>query len=161
FDDANDIEHFDPNLKGKPSDNYFNWYKVKHLPNQRKTNNWLQPILMPFEIDFEDRINKIKLIDDVKVKLTNLTSEKEVDIFLDMFSLKGRYEFHNTISLEMIEKRKKYSDSQIDEIVKIFRKNKILIDKEAFKKDIFGLMIFEKENNNEPFEKYKKILQNN
>lgn len=56
FDDANDIEHFDPNLKGTQSDNYYNWYKVKHLPNQRKTTNWLQPILMPFAVDFEDRV---------------------------------------------------------------------------------------------------------
>lgn len=56
FDDANDIEHFNPNLKGNPADNYYNWYKVKHLPNQRKTDNWLQPILMPFEEDFENRV---------------------------------------------------------------------------------------------------------
>lgn len=56
FEDANDIEHFNPNLKDKLEDNYFNWYKVKHLPNQRKTKNWIEPILMPYEDDFEERI---------------------------------------------------------------------------------------------------------
>ena len=56
FDDANDIEHFNPNLKDQQNDNYYNWYKVKHLPNQRKTNNWLEPILMPYSEDFENRI---------------------------------------------------------------------------------------------------------
>ncbi|WP_445710877.1 HNH endonuclease [Flavobacterium sp.] len=109
-------------------------------------------------IGFENSISKIKLIDDVKAKLTNLTSEKEVDIFIDMFSLKGRYEFHNGLAEEMVNKRKKYSDTQINEIVKIFKKNGILIDKESFKKDIFGSMIFEKEDSNEPFEKYKKDI---
>lgn len=113
-------------------------------------------------IDFEEKINKIEEIKDVKVTLTNLAPEKEikqeVDLFLDMFSLKGRYEFHNTISDEMIEKRKKYSDSQIAEIVKIFSEKNILIDEQTFKEHIFGSVIFEKENTNEPFEKYKKDI---
>ena len=34
----------------------------------------------------------------------------------------------------------------------------ILIDKETFKKQIFGSVIFEKESTNEPFEKYKKDI---
>ena len=56
YDDANDIEHFNPNLKDTPQDNYYNWYKVKHLPNQRKTNNWINNILMPFDEEFELRV---------------------------------------------------------------------------------------------------------
>ena len=56
FEDANDIEHFNPHLKDKIEDNYFNWYKVKHLPNQRKTKNWIEPILFPYDIDFEKRV---------------------------------------------------------------------------------------------------------
>ena len=55
-DDANDIEHFNPKLKDTEADNYYNWYKVKHLPNQRKTNNWIENILMPYADDFEDRV---------------------------------------------------------------------------------------------------------
>jgi hypothetical protein len=56
FDDANDTEHFNPNLKDQVEDNYYNWYKVKHLPNQRKTNSWIEPILMPYAEDFENRV---------------------------------------------------------------------------------------------------------
>jgi hypothetical protein len=56
YEDANDIEHFNPNLKDKSQDNYFNWYKVKHLPNQRKTKNWIEPILMPYDEEFEKRV---------------------------------------------------------------------------------------------------------
>lgn len=56
YDDASDIEHFNPNLKDKPEDNYYNWYKVKHLPNQRKSNTWIENIIMPYNEDFENRI---------------------------------------------------------------------------------------------------------
>jgi hypothetical protein len=56
FSDAKDIEHFNPNLKDEPNDNYYNWYLVKHLPNQRKTKNWITPMLMPYVEDFEFRI---------------------------------------------------------------------------------------------------------
>ena len=56
YDDANDIEHFNPNLKDTPQDNYYNWYKVKHLPNQRKTTHWIEPILMPYDENFETRV---------------------------------------------------------------------------------------------------------
>ncbi|MDP5200808.1 hypothetical protein [Flavobacterium sp. DG2-3] len=56
FDDANDIEHFNPNLKDQLGDTYYNWYKVKHLPNQRKTTKWIEPILLPYSEDFETRV---------------------------------------------------------------------------------------------------------
>lgn len=54
--DAVDIEHFNPNLKGKPEDNYYNWFSVKHKPNNKKTTNWKDPILDPCNEDFEARI---------------------------------------------------------------------------------------------------------
>jgi len=56
YNDSKDIEHFNPNLKGTEEDGYTNWYMVKHLPNQRKSTSWLEPILYPFEEDFEERI---------------------------------------------------------------------------------------------------------
>lgn len=56
FNDGKDVEHFNPNLKDKPTDNYYNWYLLKHLPNQRKTTNWNELILMPYAEDFEKRL---------------------------------------------------------------------------------------------------------
>lgn len=56
FNDAKDIEHFNPNLKNTEDDGYTNWYMVKHLPNQRKSTTWLEPILYPFDENFEKRI---------------------------------------------------------------------------------------------------------
>ena len=54
--DSPDVEHFNPNLKGKTEDSYNNWFIVKHKPNQRKTNNWKVPILDPCDEDFEKRV---------------------------------------------------------------------------------------------------------
>ncbi|MFB9110755.1 hypothetical protein [Flavobacterium gyeonganense] len=116
---------------------------------------------MNFDIndpDFENKIKSIKQISDVEVKIKNSKSLLGVDEFIKIFRIESRYEYHKYISLDLIENRKMYSDSQIDEIEKIFWDNKILIDKETFKKQIFGSVIFEKENTNEPFEKYKKDI---
>lgn len=54
--DASDIEHFNPNYKNKPEDSYYNWFKVKHKPNNKKRSNWIEPILHPCAEDFEERV---------------------------------------------------------------------------------------------------------
>lgn len=56
--DAKDIEHFNPNLKNTPQDSYSNWSLVKHQWNTEKSNKWhkYQPILLPTNSSFEDRI---------------------------------------------------------------------------------------------------------
>jgi hypothetical protein len=110
-----------------------------------------------FNIDkyLKNRTENKNVID---IKVTNLNSDNNIDKFLDMFNLKGRYEFHKSISDDLLNKRKIYSDSQLNEIEKIFFDNKIRIDKETLKKQIFGSVIFEKEDTNEPFEKYKKDI---
>lgn len=54
--DKKDIEHFNPTLKGKPDDNYQNWYLVKAQWNSEKSKKWISPILHPTATDFEQRI---------------------------------------------------------------------------------------------------------
>ena len=56
-DDAH-IEHFNPELKGKPEDSYTNWFLVKSLWNIRKLTKWTdyQPLLHPTADDLEQRI---------------------------------------------------------------------------------------------------------
>ena len=56
--DAKDIEHFNPTLKGKIADGYANWFLVKHQWNKEKSAKWneFQPILLPTDIDFNNRI---------------------------------------------------------------------------------------------------------
>ncbi|SFI49087.1 hypothetical protein [Halpernia frigidisoli] len=108
--------------------------------------------------DFEMKISQVKQIDDVEVKIENIHSEDGVDEFLEIFKIKSRYEFHKNISFDLIEKRKDYSNSQLIEIENIFAEKGIMIDTQTFKKQIFGSIIYEKQDTNAPFEKYKKDI---
>lgn len=54
--DAVDIEHFNPNLKFTSADSYQNWFIVKHKPNNIKRKNWIEPILHPTNIEFEEKL---------------------------------------------------------------------------------------------------------
>ena len=108
--------------------------------------------------DFENKIQQVKQISDVEIKIENAKSLIGVDEFVKIFKIESRYEYHKYISFNLIENLKMYSDSQIKEIEQLFFDNGILIDKETFKKQIFGSVIFEKESTNEPFEKYKKDI---
>lgn len=56
--DKKDIEHFNPTLKGTSADGYDNWFLVKAQWNSEKASKWAnyQPILLPTDTDFEERI---------------------------------------------------------------------------------------------------------
>lgn len=56
--DKKEIDHFNPNLKGKLEDNYHNWFLIKAQWNAEKSTKWdnYQPILHPTAHDFETRI---------------------------------------------------------------------------------------------------------
>lgn len=110
------------------------------------------------DIEFDRKIKNIRQIDDIKINVENVKSFLGVDEFVEIFKIDSRYEFHKNIALDLIEKRKMYPDSQINEIEKLFRNNGISISKNTFKKQIFGSLIFEKKSANEPFEKYKKDI---
>ena len=90
------------------------------------------------------------MLDDISVVIENVGNIEEFDRYLDMFKIKGRYFYHKNKSLKLIHKRKDYSDSAIDEISKIIGRDNIDI-----KKDIFGSSIFNENEKNEPFVKYK------
>ena len=56
--DAKDIEHFNPELKDTPEDDYFNWYTVRSWMNQhkhKKIDKFL-PILCHYSDEVEKRI---------------------------------------------------------------------------------------------------------
>ncbi|WP_433832463.1 HNH endonuclease [Flavobacterium anhuiense] len=106
--------------------------------------------------EFERKINEIKEVKDIEIKIDNTYSLLGVDEFIEIFKLKSRYEFHKYISLEMIENRKLYSDSNIKEISDFFLEKGILKSVDSLKKDIFGKELFEE--NNAPFEKYKRDI---
>lgn len=83
--DAKDIEHFNPQLKDTPEDNYYNWFIVKHQWNKEKSYKWdiYQPILHPTADDFEDRIvyfaGDYFAKSDLDVEAKNLVSLLQLD----------------------------------------------------------------------------------
>lgn len=145
FDDANDTEHFNPNLKDQPEDNYYNWYKVKHLPNQRKTNSWIEPILMPYADNFESRIIYdegeyfAKPNDDEAnnlIILLDLNNQKRVEDRKNY--IKRRRESINDRKLQTDIEIKKYFQDKIDnEINSICYLRAI---QEEFKIDIWNMI---------------------
>ncbi|MFV8327459.1 hypothetical protein [Flavobacterium sp. ZS1P14] len=144
-DDANDIEHFNPNLKDSENDNYHNWSKVKHLPNQRKTNNWLEPILMPYADDFEQRI----IYSDVEyfakpgdneannlINLLDLNNHKRAEDRKNY--IKRRKEAINDRGLQSEDDIKNYFQDKIDIEIKYISYLRAI--QEEFKIDIWEML---------------------
>lgn len=56
--DGGEIDHFNPELKGKEEDGYQNYFVIKSQWNKEKNNHWnfFQPILHPTDEELEKRI---------------------------------------------------------------------------------------------------------
>lgn len=104
-------------------------------------------------IYFKRKIKNVNALKDIRVDIENIGGIEEFDIYLDMFKLKGRYVYHKNESLKLIQKRKLYSDTEIGEIAKISGR-----DINDIKSDIFGSVIFNDDEKNEPFAKYKRDI---
>jgi len=91
--DANDIEHFNPNLKCSDFDLYSNWFKVKNKVNFRKRLKELEfkkknisfdDILQPCENDFEEKlvyiVGEYRFEESSDIKVKNLIDLLELNI---------------------------------------------------------------------------------
>lgn len=108
-----------------------------------------------FKIYFKEGFDKNNLPDssnEYSIKIDSIHKE-----YIERLNLQGRYNFHKDISFELINKRKTYSDSQIQEIVTLFGEKNIEINEIQLKKQIYGSVLFD-EDSNEQFEKYKKDI---
>ncbi|WP_394773523.1 HNH endonuclease [Flavobacterium sp.] len=108
--------------------------------------------------NLEEKLKKVISNNDFEIKLENCSKMIGNYSFIDFFKLEGRYDFHKNEALKMINKRKIYSDSQIKELSDLFIQKGIAKDEEAIKKDLFGTSIFNEDEKNEPFAKYKKDI---
>lgn len=104
-------------------------------------------------INLTEKIGNVNLLSDIRVDIENIGTNDEFDTYLEMFKLKGRYVFHKNESLKLVKKRKKYSDTEIEEIARITNRSR-----NDIKKDIFGTSIFSDNEDNEPFSKYKNDI---
>lgn len=80
---------------------------------------------------------QIEKENDFYIKLIENFSNK-FDEYIESLNLNNRYEYHKYKVLEMIEKRKKYPDSRIEELAKLTNQST-----EEVKQDLFGIYINE------------------
>ncbi|REC46675.1 MULTISPECIES: HNH endonuclease signature motif containing protein [Chryseobacterium] len=113
------------------------------------SKDYLFDNLIKFKLKYKG--TRVENVKDIDVRLLNLSKIENVDEFIAIFRLQSRYNYHKNISYDMIQKRKIYSDSQIEEIAILLKR-----DEQSVKKDLFGKECFE--SSNEPFEKYKQDI---
>jgi|GEM_PF-738747 len=76
--------------------------------------------------------------DDVEVYLKEYASEPKYKDYIEVFRLNERYRFHRYRVIEMIDKRKRYPDSRIQELANLTGQTPMQV-----KKDLFGEYLFE------------------
>ena len=79
-----DVEHFNPDLKNTPKDNYDNWFAVSHQFNNEKRRNWkdYQPIMHPTDEALEENIyysGGYYLVKEDNIKASNLYNFLRLD----------------------------------------------------------------------------------
>ena len=76
--------------------------------------------------------------DDVEIYLKEYASEPTYKDYIEVFRLNERYRFHRYRVIEMIDKRKRYPDSRIQELAQLTGQTPMQV-----KKDLFGEYLFE------------------
>ncbi len=109
-----------------------------------------------FQIFYSKNLNNVKSVSDFNIQQKIYKNEAHIKDYLRMFKINGRYVFHKDKVLELIELKSKYPDSKIQEISKLTGQNELSI-----KMDLFGKNIFEAEESNEPFSKFKRDIATN
>jgi len=104
-----------------------------------------------FKVFFDKTIEKVMTKNDYDLQL-DFTKDKQVESFLKIFKLKGRYQFHKNEVLELIKKKIEYPDSRL-----LLISNKFSIPISSLKRDIFGSELFDEEND-KPLIKLKKDI---
>lgn len=124
------------------------------------TESYRSPTSENFQFNEEVKF-KIMYAEDIKnLEITSLNdfklyldTNKSYQDYTNTFKLNERYVFHKNIVLEIITKKKEYSDSNIDEMVRIIGKSA-----EEIKKDLYGKEIFDGELQEKPFTKLKRDI---
>lgn len=98
-------------------------------------------------------ISKIQNTNDYLLDFSYSKNQKEYEKYIDTFKLKGRYIFHKDEVMSLINKKEKYSQSQLNEISNI-----VNISSEQIKKDIFGKELFEGNTEDVSMTKFKKDI---
>lgn len=131
----------------------------------RNTVNYLSPTLdekgfkfdedVKFRILFKNsnHISYIKSKKDFILDFKYFKNQAEYEKYINIFKLKGRYIFHKDEIVQLIEKKKKYSDSKILEMSK-----QLKIPIQKIKEDIFGKELFQGNLEDKSMTKFKRDI---
>jgi hypothetical protein len=104
----------------------------------------------------DKNISTVNNINDYVLDFNYLKHQNEYEKYIDTFKLKGRYIFHKNEVIRLINKKERYSQSQLNEISNI-----INISSEQVKKDIFGKELFEGNMEDMSMTKFKQDIAKN
>ncbi len=92
-------------------------------------------------------------INDFELDFEIDRDSNEYENYLRVFKLRSRYVFHKREVLQLIRKRRSYSDSQIAEIARLTKRTT-----QEIKRDIFGTELFEDYQDSRPLTKLKRDI---
>lgn len=123
---------------------------LKFIPTYKKINFDKN---VKFKLFFNDECKIGRNVNIKKLKIILKSNDLIYAKFISTFKLYNRYQNHSHLVEEMIQKKKKYSETYIKNIAKMFNQAELEV-----KKDIFGKEIFEGELSKIPLTKLKRDI---
>lgn len=123
---------------------------LKFIPTYKKINFDKN---VKFKLFFNDECKIARNININKLKIILKSNDLRYAKFISTFKLYNRYQNHSHFVEEMIQKKKKYSETYIKNISEMLDKPQLEV-----KKDIFGKEIFEGELSKIPLTKLKRDI---
>lgn len=109
-----------------------------------------------FELYYAKKIEDIKTVDDFELKKKITAYETQINSYLRMFKIMGRYIPHKDEILKLIHKKLKYPESKIKEL-----SDDTGLSQKTIRKMIFGEDLFDNQPSDKPFVKFRKDIAKN
>lgn len=93
------------------------------------------------DFNFADNVLALFIPSTIKNKddiISFMTINEDLQEFIKIFELDGRYSYHSNEAKKLIELRRKYSDSYINSLVELLINSGLFVSGEKIKEDIFG-----------------------
>lgn len=131
------------------------------IANKSKIHLSPTSVLNKFSTDFKFKIlfsaedisngDLVTNMNDILLDFDFVSNSDDYELFLSVFKIHSRYVYHKSEALELIIKKKIYTNSRLREIAKI-----VNISQDKIKSDIFGKSLFEGAPENYPLTKLKR-----
>lgn len=109
-----------------------------------------------FKIIFSDELKDIRSINDFKLMQDVYSNQKMVDEYFKMFKIPGRYVYHKEVAFRLIEKKRKYPESNLLLISKLLN-----YSLDEIRSDVYGEELFRADLSTQPLTKFKRDIARN